>query len=161
MMIMAGRPLGLWLAGSQHILDGDWLEYPAGEGATYFTVIRYRERQLSELQPTNLLISTHYVYIHTWVLAISVTINTYYLDTFPTLMLVTFAKKVLWCFIHVCFVQVTILNIVWCFRRTDAPRCTHFSTDTCWVIQEGVKSIEKCAHWGVSARPERHILSLG
>ena len=36
-----------------------------------------------------------------------------------------------------------------------------FSTDTCCVIQEGVITVEKCAHWGPSAHRERHTLSLG
>ena len=65
-------------------------------------------------------------------------------------ILVLFIKRivspdymVLGCFVHVCFVQVTILNIVW---RLDAPRCAHFSTDICCVLQEGVITVEKCAH---------------
>ena len=44
---------------------------------------------------------------------------------------------VLWCFVHVCFVQVTILKLVWRSRRADAPRWAHFPTDICSVIQEG------------------------
>ena len=68
---------------------------------------------------------------------------------------------VLWCFVHVCFVQVTILNIVWRSRLDDAPRCAHFSTDICCVIQEGVITVEKCAHQGTSAHWVRHTLSLG
>ena len=35
------------------------------------------------------------------------------------------------------FVQVTILKLVWCSRRADAPRCAHFPTYICSVIQEG------------------------
>ena len=65
------------------------------------------------------------------------------------------------CFVHVFFVQVTILNIVWRSRHADVFQCAHFSTDICSVIQEGVKSIEKCAHRGTSARQERQMLSLG
>ena len=64
---------------------------------------------------------------------------------------------VLWCFVHVCFVQVTILKLVWSSRRVDAPGCAHFPTDICSLIQEGVISVEKCA----SAHRERHTLSLG
>jgi len=60
-----------------------------------------------------------------------------------------------------CFVQVTILNVVWCSQRTDAPWCAHFSTDICCVIQEGVITVEKCAHRGASALREHHTLSLG
>ena len=56
------------------------------------------------------------------------------------------AFQVLGCFVHVCFVQVTILNIVWRSRHADAPRCAHFSSDICCVIQEGVITEEKCAH---------------
>ena len=36
---------------------------------------------------------------------------------------------VLGCFVHVCFVQVTILNIVWRSQCSDAARCAHFSID--------------------------------
>jgi len=59
------------------------------------------------------------------------------------------------------FVQVTILKLVWRSRRADAPRCAHFSTDICSVIQEGEMTVEKCLHWGAPARRERHMLSLG
>ena len=54
--------------------------------------------------------------------------------------------KVHWCFIHVCFVYVTIWNIVWHSGRAHAPRCTHFPTDICCLIQEGVKWIKKSGH---------------
>jgi len=60
-----------------------------------------------------------------------------------------------------CFVQVTILKLVWSSRGSDAPRCTHFPTDICSVIQEGEITVEKCAHRGASARWECHTLSLG
>ena len=30
--------------------------------------------------------------------------------------------------------------------RANAPRCEHFSTDICCVIQEGVITVEKCMH---------------
>jgi len=66
---------------------------------------------------------------------------------------------VLWCFVHICFVQVTILKLVRRSRRADAPRCAHFPIDICSVIQEG--KVEKCMHRGASARRERHMLSLG
>ena len=46
---------------------------------------------------------------------------------------------VLWCFVHVCFVQVTILKLVWPSQCADMPRCMHFPTDICSVIQEGEK----------------------
>jgi len=58
-----------------------------------------------------------------------------------------------WWIIHVCFVQVTILNIVWRSRRADVPPCAHFSNNISWVIQEGVKWIEKCPHRGASGVP--------
>ena len=69
--------------------------------------------------------------------------------------------KVLWCFVHVCFLQVTILKLVWRSFRADAPRCTHLPTDICFVIQKGEIIVEKCAHRGASARRERRTLSLG
>jgi len=56
---------------------------------------------------------------------------------------------------------VTILKLVWCSRRADAPRCAHFPTDICSVIQEGEITVEKWAHRGATARQERHTLSLG
>ena len=65
------------------------------------------------------------------------------------------------CFVHVCFVQVTILKLVWGSWRADAPRCTHFPSDICSVIQEGEITVEKCTHRGASVRRERHTLSLG
>ena len=68
---------------------------------------------------------------------------------------------VLWCFVHACFVQVTILKLVWGSRRADAPRCAHFSTDICSVIQEIEVTVEKCVHRGTSRCKERHTLSLG
>jgi len=34
-----------------------------------------------------------------------------------------------WLIIHVCFVQVTILNIAWRSRHAHAPRCAHFPID--------------------------------
>ena len=37
---------------------------------------------------------------------------------------------------------MTILKIVWPSRRADPPRCAHFSTDICCVIQEGVIRVE-------------------
>ncbi len=43
----------------------------------------------------------------------------------------------------------------------DAPWCAHFSSAICCVNQEGVISLEKCAHRGASARRECHTLSLG
>ena len=54
---------------------------------------------------------------------------------------------VLWCFIHVCFVQVTFL---WHSRHADAPYCTHFSTviTPSWITQQIL--VEKCAHRHVS-----------
>ena len=60
-----------------------------------------------------------------------------------------------WWIINVCFVQVTILNIIWRSRCADVPWCAHFPNYISWVIQEGVKWIEKCAHRGASARWER------
>ena len=75
--------------------------------------------------------------------------------------LFTLWASVSWCFVHVCFVQVKMLNIVWCSRGTVGPRCAHFSTDICCVIQEGLITVEKCAHRGASARQECHMLSLG
>ena len=35
-------------------------------------------------------------------------------------------ESVLWCFVHVCFVQVTILNIVWRSWLADVPRWDHW-----------------------------------
>ena len=49
------------------------------------------------------------------------------------------------CFVHVCFVQVTILKLVWRSRRADAHWCVHFPTDICSVIQEGEITVEKNA----------------
>ena len=63
--------------------------------------------------------------------------------------------------VHVCFVQVKILKLVWRSGRPDAPQCVHFPTDICSVIQEGEIKVEKCVHRGTSARRERHTLSLG
>ena len=71
------------------------------------------------------------------------------------------SEMVLWCFVHVCFVQVTILKLVWCSRCAGAPRCAPFPTDICSVIPEGVLTVEKCAHRSASARREPHTLSLG
>ena len=68
---------------------------------------------------------------------------------------------VLWCFVRVCFVQVTILRLVLRSQCADLPRCAHFPTDICSVIQEGEITVEKCGHWGASARREFHTLSLG
>jgi len=68
---------------------------------------------------------------------------------------------VLWCFLHVCLVQVTILKLVWRSRRSDVPRCAHFPTDICSLIKEGEITLEKCTHRGASAHRERHTLSLG
>ena len=65
------------------------------------------------------------------------------------------------CFVHVCFVQVTSLKIVWRSRGAGAPRCAHFPTDICSVIQEGVLTVEKCAHRGKSVGREPHTMSLG
>ena len=48
----------------------------------------------------------------------------------------------------------------WCSPRADAPQGAHFSTDICCVNQEGVKTLEKCAQRGASARRERHIVCL-
>ena len=53
-------------------------------------------------------------------------------------------SPVLWCFVHVCFVHVTNLKLVWRSRHADAPRCTHFPTDICSVIQEGEISATRC-----------------
>ena len=62
------------------------------------------------------------------------------------------------CFVHVCFVQVTIVNIVWPFRRADAPWNAHFySSDICCVIQEGLLTVENCAHRGASGAP--HVVT--
>ena len=67
-----------------------------------------------------------------------------------------------WRFVHVCFVQVTILKLV---GAPDAlmrlGEHMHFPTDICSVIQEGEITVGKCAHQGASARQERHTLSLG
>ena len=49
-------------------------------------------------------------------------------------------------FVPVCFFQVTILNIVCRCQRAYTPWCAHFPTDICSVIQEGVITVEKCAH---------------
>ena len=49
---------------------------------------------------------------------------------------------VLWCFFHVCFVQVTILKLVWHSRHTGAHRCAYFPTDISSVIQEGEITVE-------------------
>ena len=68
---------------------------------------------------------------------------------------------VLWCFVHVCFAQVTILKLVWRSRLADAPRCAHFPTDICAVIQEGEITVAKCAQRGASAHQEPHTLSHG
>ena len=65
------------------------------------------------------------------------------------------------CFVHVCFVQVTILKPVWSSQHADAPRCAHFPTDICSVIQEGDITVEKGTHRGASVRQECHTLSLG
>jgi len=70
-------------------------------------------------------------------------------------------ERVLWCFVLVCFVKVTILKPVWRSRCADAPRCAHFPSDICSVIQEDEITVEKCAHLGASACRERHTLSLG
>ena len=59
--------------------------------------------------------------------------------------------SVLWCFVHICFVQVTILNIVWSSGHADVPPWAHFSTDNCFVIQEGVITVEKRTPRGTSA----------
>ena len=67
--------------------------------------------------------------------------------------------RVLWCFVHVCFVQVTILELVWRSRCANPPRCANFSTDICSVIQEGEITVEKCAHRGASAGRE-HITTV-
>ena len=69
------------------------------------------------------------------------------------------SSGVLRCFVHVCFVQVTILKLVWCSRHADVPQCAHFPTDICSVIQEGEITEEKCMHRGASANQERHTLS--
>jgi len=53
---------------------------------------------------------------------------------------------VLWCFVHVCFVQVTIFKLVWRSCRADAPRGAHFPTGICSVIQEVEITVEKCAN---------------
>ena len=66
-----------------------------------------------------------------------------------------------WWITHGYLVLGTILIIIWGSQCADAPWCSHFSTNICCVIQEGVKSIEKCMHRGASARLERHTLSLG
>ncbi len=44
----------------------------------------------------------------------------------------------------------------WRSRRTDARRCTHFSSDITspWITQQ--YSVRKCAHRHASARRERH-----
>ena len=52
-----------------------------------------------------------------------------------------FFKSVLCCVVHVCFVQVTLLSIVWRSRHADAPRCVQFSIDICCAIQEGVITV--------------------
>ena len=73
----------------------------------------------------------------------------------------TYSWTVLQSFVHVCFVQVTFLNLVWRSRRANAPQCVHFPTDIRSVIQEGEITVEKCTQWGASAPRERHTLSLG
>ena len=79
-------------------------------------------------------------------------------------------KRVLWYFVHVCFVQVTILKLVQVtiLKLVGAPDALtrlgehmHFPTDICSVIQEGEKTVEKCAHRAMSARRQRHMFSLG
>ena len=60
-------------------------------------------------------------------------------------------KPVQVCFVHVFFVQVTILKLVWRSRRVDVPRCVHFPSDFCSVIQQGEITVEKCVHRGTSA----------
>ena len=60
-------------------------------------------------------------------------------------------------FVHVFFVQVTILNFVRRSRRAEAPRCAQFSIDICCVIQEGVITVEKCAHRGALGAP--HVVT--
>ena len=83
------------------------------------------------------------------------------LDSRLGVMYVTHMTTVLWCFVHVCFVQMTILKRVLRSRRADAHRCAHFPTDILSVIQGGEITVEKCAYRGASARQERHTLSLG
>ena len=63
--------------------------------------------------------------------------------------------SVLWCFVHVCFVQVKILKLVWCSRRADAPRCAHFSTVISPSRITEQMTVGKCAHRGTSAHRER------
>jgi len=60
------------------------------------------------------------------------------------------------------FVQVTVLTVVWRSRRADAPRCAHFPSDICSVIQEGAcdNSRKARASRRVSASGA-HALSLG
>jgi len=66
-----------------------------------------------------------------------------------------------------------LMNHPWLFCPSDnlehrlaLPTRSSASVRACYtyigcVIQEGVKSIEMCAHRGASARRERHTLSLG
>ena len=56
---------------------------------------------------------------------------------------------------------MTILKLVWRSRHVDAPRCAHFPTDICSLIQEGVITVEKWEHRGASVHMVHHTLSLG
>ena len=67
--------------------------------------------------------------------------------------MVQYVKGVVMFCPYVCFVQVTILKLVWRSRRADTPQCAHFPTDICSVIQEGEITEEKCAHRGASGAP--------
>ena len=85
-------------------------------------------------------------YIYSWEPNKVITVIKYKISwniLFPTQML----KKVLWCFVHVCFVRVTILNIVWRSWRADMLPCAHFFTDICCVIQEGVIVVIDIVTW--------------
>ena len=71
--------------------------------------------------------------------------------------------SVWWCFVHVCLVQVTILNIVWRSRRAEAPRCAQFSTDRYLLCDPRRCDNSRKVHpnCGAFAHWERHTLSLG
>ena len=66
--------------------------------------------------------------------------------------------SVLWCFVHVCFVQVTILKLVWRSWRADAPRALSswylFCDPRRWDNSRKVR-----APRGVSASGAPHVVT--